>query len=166
MPNGNNEKYKLSSEFLRYSHDLVAKKFHTMVIVNGILFGAFNLLKVQSDNSQYFRESLILSIVGLGFSCLWLVNVRRSIRFTKYFKEQMENINDTSIKVLEKDMSEHIGKCSSGSTVFVGIAAQIALWAFLVSYFVLPEGLWRLLSFLLYAIIGLLFTILWIRNII
>lgn len=161
------EKYKLLTELMMYSHGLVSKKFDTMVIVNGILFAGFNLLNIQNEKSSFLLEKFVLSIIGFIFSIFWYINIRRSVKYTKYYKNEMDIISEkTSIKVLKKDMAEDVGKLSSGNIVLLGSIGQIVLWSFLLSFFLLSDGTEQAISFLFYSIIGLLFIILWKQNII
>ena len=128
------------ANFLRFSHELVAKKFHTLAIVNGILFSAFNVLNTQVRESEYLMERATLVLIGLFFSSLWLFNIGRSLRYTKLFKK---NVNIVNIKSINE--FEYIGMFSSGGIVAIGTVAQIILWGILLGYVFTPHFLLELI---------------------
>ena len=97
MTNGEgnlNERYRFFAEFMRYSHELVSKKFDTMVLVNGIFFAAFNFLNIKGGYDSFPWEMFILTFIGIVFSFFWWLNIERSIGYTKRFKGMMEAIED------------------------------------------------------------------------
>ena len=169
MTNGETQPDGESANLLRFSHDLVAKKFNTMALVNGFFFAAFNVLNYQQEVQKaqeiavsFFDEQATLCIVGIAFSLLWWFNIERSIAYTEHFKSAVQELNPkTGFMFWQLFPARHV--------VRVGVFGQMGGWLVLFIRWINPTQIWweRLIGAIVLILVSLVILTLvgkWIDN--
>lgn len=76
----------------RWITTLIWNKIHTLILVNGILFSAFNLLVIADLKSDYFIQKSSLSIVGFVISIFWFFTLNHSLIYKENYRNQIFQI--------------------------------------------------------------------------
>ena len=90
----NQLKYTQMLEEHRWITNLIWNKIHTLIIVNGILFSAFNLLALQGLKGDYYVQKISISIVGVFITIIWFFTLNHSIKYKQNYRNQIITIQN------------------------------------------------------------------------
>ena len=83
------QKFHQILEEHRWITNLIWNKIHALIIVNGILFSAFNLLVIADSNSNFIMQKASLIIIGFLISVFWFFILKHSITFKDNYRRQI-----------------------------------------------------------------------------
>lgn len=126
----NQLKYTQMLEEHRWITNLIWNKIHALIIVNGILFSAFNLLALQGLKGDYYVQKISISIVGVFITIIWFFTLNHSIKYKQNYRNQIFTIQNyypnLSINFLDDHKSwkdtfgtDNITKISSFGLIFL-----------------------------------------------
>lgn len=76
----------------RWVTNLIWNKIYALIIVNGILFSAFNLLVIADSKSDFLIQKVSLIIVGFLISIFWLFVLNHSIIYKENYRDRIFQI--------------------------------------------------------------------------
>ena len=85
-------KYHQILEEHRWITNLIWNKIHALIVVNGILFSAFNLLVIADQKSNFIIQKASLIIVGFLISIFGFFILEHSINFKENYRNQIFKI--------------------------------------------------------------------------
>ena len=131
-------KYHQILEEHRWITNLIWNKIHALIIVNGILFSAFNLLVIANPNSNFVIQKASLTIVGFLISIFGFFILEHSINFKENYRNQIFKIQqdypDFSINFIDV---HHSWRGIFGTNVAARISTIVlsVLWLVLLIVF-------------------------------
>ena len=131
-------KYQQILEEHRWITNLIWNKIHALIVVNGILFSAFNILLITNSNSEFFVQKASLSIVGLLISIFWFFILDHSIIYKENYRNQIFQIQDQFPEISINFIDDHD---SWGGIFGTNIVAKISTIGLSILWVVLLCGL-------------------------
>ena len=127
-------KYHQILEEHRWITNLIWNKIHALIVVNGILFSAFNLLVIADSNSNFILQKASLIIVGFLICIFWFFILEHSINYRNQILKIQKNHPDFSIHFID-DHHSWKGKIGTNSAARFSTGGVSLLWLILLIFF-------------------------------